>query len=404
MMKRCETGIRRRWGLGALGVATRAYVSVTSHPKTSGFCSVTLSSTSSSSRASNAAVPSSVATLPASELAVLKYPYEVVDTSDALESAVQSLRTATSIALDVEALCTSEKQKQLGAISLVQACSDAKPVVYVFDVLTLTVPTFVRTMAPLMSDTAVRKLFFDCRRDVEALSCQMQLTPRGVLDLQLYYTALQWKLRSVSRRSGMTYVLKNVAGIRRQEGDSAVQTAMAVGHRPVWDVRPLPSHFLEYAADDVRHTLLLSSALQRHAGGRVPIEAVDRLTSAYVEHYAVGRPVEHEADAHPAEVNTVWLERYIGPGGVCKFCGAKGHVEAECFKRLNGVVRCTFCGEAGHTSRNCYKKHPQLLKCELCGQLGHTAMSCFKANPCKHCGGLHSSANCHKRLREVKYF
>ncbi|KAG8348640.1 putative 3' 5' exonuclease Zinc knuckle [Trypanosoma vivax] len=333
---------------------------------------------------------------------ILQYPYEVVDTLNKLEDAVGSLVKAHSIALDVEAFCTTEHAKQLGRISLIQACSDAKPVVFLFDILALTPEVFVKTTQPLLGNSGVRKILFDCRRDVEALSCQLGVKLEGVLDLQLFFTAIQWKLRSVNRRSGMGYVLKNVAGLTRQEADSAVQAAMTLGNRPVWDVRPLPDHFLEYAAGDVRHILLLANHLV--GGEKVPVDvaAVERLTAQYVEHYAVGKPVVTEADATPAEVNIAWLERYIGPGGVCHFCGAKGHTEAECFKRQNGKAKCSFCGESGHTARNCFKKHPQLLTCDNCGQLGHTSASCFRTNPCKHCGGQHSSANCHEMLRHSK--
>nr|CCC93118.1 unnamed protein product [Trypanosoma congolense IL3000] len=336
--------------------------------------------------------------------AILKYPYEVVDTEEKLNEAVLSLQNARSIALDIEAFCTTEQAKQLGRISLVQACSDAKPVVFLFDIITLTSEVFVRRTQSLLRSKDIRKLFFDCRRDVEALSCQLGIKPEGVLDLQVFFTAIQWKLRGVNRRSGMGYVLKSLTGLTRQEGDSAVQAAMTLGNRPVWDIRPLPDHFLEYAAGDVRHILLLSSYLLAKDDVPVEAEAVERLTAQYVEHYAVGKPVVTEADATPAEVNTAWLERYIGPGGSCNFCGAKGHTEAECFKKQNGKSKCSFCGENGHTARNCFKKHPQLLTCEKCGQLGHTAASCFRTNPCKHCGGPHNSANCHKTFQQQRVF
>ncbi|EAN96613.1 hypothetical protein C3747_71g150 [Trypanosoma cruzi] len=347
---------------------------------------------------------SSSASISPSSLAILKYPYEVVDTPGKLDEAVGSLLKARSIALDIEAFCTTEQAKQLGRISLLQACSDAKPVVFLFDVLTLTAPTFVKSVEPFLRNRGIRKLLFDCRRDVEALSSQLGLKPEGVLDLQVFFTAIQWKLRSVNRRSGMTYVLKSVAGLTRQDGDSAVQAAMTLGNRPVWDIRPLPDHFLEYAADDVRHILLLANHLVEKREFPVDLVSVERLTAQYVEHYAVGKPVTEEADATPAEVNVAWLERYIGPGGVCHFCGAKGHTEAECFKKQNGKAKCSFCGESGHTARNCFKKHPQLLKCEKCGQLGHTSANCFRTNPCIHCGGPHNSANCHKMLRQRNFF
>jgi hypothetical protein len=247
-----------------------------------------------------------------------------------------------------------------------------------------------------MEDPSVRKMLFDCRRDVEALSYQMKLKPAGVLDLQLFHTAVQWKLRSVNRRSSMNHVLKLTTGMTRHQEDSAVQAAMTLGNRPVWDVRPLPTHFLEYAAEDVRNTLVLAQSLMAQYPDR--IDAVERLTAQYVEHYAIERPVEVEADPKAADVSIEWLERFLGPGGKCSFCGQKGHVESECFRKQGGM-KCTHCGESGHIAKNCFKKFPQLLKCDKCGQLGHTGAKCFQRNPCSHCGGPHASENCHNKRR-----
>lgn len=352
--------------------------------------------------------PPAAALISETDQAILKLPYKVIETPEAFSDAMRELSRSSSVSLDIEAFCTSGKERQLGTISLLQACSATTPVVYLFDVLTLTKPTFIAGIRPLLESTAITKLFFDCRRDVEALSCQMGVKPAKVLDLQLQFTALQWKLKSNSRRSGMTYVLKSLARIERQYTDSAVQTAMTCGGRAVWDVRPLPAHFLEYAADDVRHICLLEAHLrQRCDEMKIPVGSVERLTGSYVDSYAIGQPVTSEPDSRPAEVNASLLERYIGPGGSCAFCGARGHTEAECFKKEQGkasTVRCTFCGQAGHTVGNCFNKNPQVLKCDLCGQIGHSADRCFKKNPCKHCGGQHSAANCHKYLRDISFF
>ncbi|CCW62140.1 unnamed protein product [Phytomonas sp. EM1] len=337
------------------------------------------------------------------EALILGYPYKLVDTVDALKETALCLNKSRLIALDIEAFCTESDRKHLGQISLIQACTDVYPVVFLIDVLVLSIALTKQYLAPVLENAAITKLFFDCRRDIEALSVQMGLTPNTALDLQLQFTALQWRLRSVNRRSGMAYVLKDVAGITRPAGHAAVHTAMTLGHRPVWDVRPLPAHFLDYAADDVRQILLLAPILERRCNGVVSMAAVHRLTARYAAHYGVGRLVEEEADEKSAEVNQTWLERDIGSGGKCAFCHAKGHTEAECFKKTNRTTRCTFCGDLGHTSRNCYQKHPQLLKCDLCGQVGHPASSCYKKNPCIHCGGFHNSANCHRHLQKGSY-
>lgn len=334
----------------------------------------------------------------------LNYPYEVIDSVEKLNAAVKSLRGATCVALDVEALCTKALTKRLGDISLIQACSDTSKVVYLFDALTLPRSEFRSSMEEIMTSKSIWKFFFDCRRDVEALHSQLNLVPQGVIDLQLYFTAWQWKLRSVYRRSSMGYVLKTVSGISRKETDSAVQTAMTLGDRPVWDVRPLPKHFLEYAASDVRDIMLMAPHLLSKAAKNVCFDHLERLSFCYVEHYAQLSAVEDELDPSPAEVSPELLERFVGPGGVCKFCGAPGHVESECFRRQSASLRCTFCGALGHSSRNCFKQHPQLLKCESCGQVGHNASNCFRKNPCKFCGGNHKTSSCHKRLQSKSFF
>ncbi|CCW69478.1 unnamed protein product [Phytomonas sp. Hart1] len=335
------------------------------------------------------------------EAAILGYPYTLVDTAEALTEAARCLCQSSSIALDIEAFCTNGDTKHLGDISLIQLCSDVGSVVYLIDVLGLSPRQCREQLRPVLEDPAITTLFFDCRRDVEALRVQMGLTPSRALDLQLHFTALQWRLRGVNRRSGLGYVLQDIAGLAQQaEGNAAVHTAMTRGQRAVWDVRPLPAHFLAYAADDVRQIRLLGPALARAGDGVVSLDAIYSLTSLYVDHYARGGFVKDEPDEGSAEVNESWLERVIGPPGRCAFCHARGHTEAECFKKNNHPARCSFCGGLGHTSRNCYQKYPQLLKCDLCGQVGHQASSCFKTNPCIHCGGFHNSANCHRSLQK----
>lgn len=322
----------------------------------------------------------------------LKYTHRMIDTLPVLKSAALDLARATSVAIDLEAFCNDDP-KHLGQISLLQMCSaQAQPVVYIVDVLSLGREAVVSEMGELLQRESIRKTMFDCRRDVEALSTQMGVKPRGVLDLQLYHTAITWKSKGSNRRSGLGYVLKNMCNLDRQLADSAVSAAMTLGKRAVWDVRPLPDHFLEYAADDVRNMLVLEEKVDiEHKDIE---EAVTRLTMQYVEHYAVGKLIEVEADPAANVVLTDWLERYLGPGGKCTYCGQKGHTSDECFRRGTGQVKCTHCGECGHLAKNCFKKHPQRLKCTHCGQTGHIAAKCYAKNPCAHCGGQHPSEKC----------
>jgi hypothetical protein len=330
------------------------------------------------------------------KLSALKFPHELIERESQLKRVADALISTDAFALDVEAFCTQSPDRlQLGDISLLQMCSPAEPVVYVVDVLTLGRPAVKEHLAPVLQSTQCRKLMFDCRRDVEAISWQLGITPVRVLDLQLMQAAASWKSRGTNRRSGLQYVLRQTCGVERQDGDSAVAAAMTLGNRAVWDVRPLPDHFIEYAADDVRHLLVMAEKMLVEHADRV--DAVERLTRQYVEHYAVGSPVEAEADPQPNVVHTEWLERFMGPAGSCSFCGQRGHTSSECFRRAGGTKKCTHCGETGHLANNCFKRYPQLLKCSHCGQLGHTASKCFQLKPCEHCGGQHPSSKCNAK-------
>jgi hypothetical protein len=380
----------------------------------------------------------------------LRFPYKIVDRVAPLQafcdkvlkwrqSSTDSSSTATrlDIACDIEALVQQiqpNQPKHLGSISLIQLCAPAvDEAVNIVDVLTLNPDVVKAALRPIMEDGArFRKIMFDCRRDVEALSGQLQIRPRCVLDLQLMYAGHQWKQRASDRRSGLPYVLKQELGIDRQAGDAAVSRAMLLGNRPVWDVRPLPEHFLDYAADDVRHLFALYDVMRlRHAP---LVDASERITEEYVNFYAQGRPVEEEADPKSHNVRTEWLERYFGPASPCGFCGQRGHHESGCFRRQAAVaaasqsastsaaggggqpqtasssppaaavggksaLRCSFCNSLGHTATHCYKKNPQLLACKYCGQHGHSEAHCFmkEANRCKHCGGKHPSHKCLKK-------
>lgn len=333
--------------------------------------------------------------------AILNYPYKMVESESELRRVTDVLSRAPMVSMDIEAFChNNPEQKHLGDISLIQLCSAVEPAVFMVDVVTLGKPLVSDVLKPLMASATVKKYMFDCRRDVEALSFQLRLKPAAVVDLQLLHTAMQWRLRGVNRRSSMSYVLKQTLGIERQAGDSAVHQAMTVGNRPVWDVRPLPPHFLEYAADDVRHILLLADAMAKSESELV--DKVERLSALYVDHYSIGKPVEVEADPKSNQVVDEWLERFLGPAGKCAFCGQKGHTEAECFKKGTGVIKCAHCGQQGHTAKNCFKKHPHLLKCTHCGQMGHTVEKCFVKSPCGHCGGPHATESCHKMIAKER--
>jgi hypothetical protein len=334
---------------------------------------------------------------------VLRAPVRVLGQRADVAAAVRGLvETAAPVSIDVEALCTSRTTKHFGNVSLVQLCTATPaPAVYLVDVLAMGPGMAGDELRPLVENEAVTKYIFDCRRDVEALSTQLGLRPRGLLDIQLYYAAVQWKLRGSTKRNGVDTVFRAVVGDYEAEGGvadgeakrdgdhSEVVAAMEKGDSAVWDVRPLPPSFIEYAADDVRRVLLAANALLEKHPER--LRSADRLTQMYVSHYAQAKLVTHDIDPAPLQVNREWLEMLTGTGGTCSRCGQRGHTEDRCTQRaLNKKLPpCSVCGEVGHLPTACRKATPIVHICERCGCQGHPTRRCPLLTMCIKCGGLH---------------
>jgi len=326
----------------------------------------------------------------------LKWPHRFIDTEEALKTCAKVLKGSASagqnVAVDVEAFCVEKNSRHLGQVSLLQLCGPADPNVYIIDVLTLGAERVAHYIKRVLCHPEIRKVMFDCRKDVEALSTQMGLTCVNVLDLQLFHTASLWTTRGTNRRSNMDWVLRNLTGVASSEELKAVEAAFEYGNRNVWDERPLPEHLVAYAANDVRHMLVLAEHL-KNANSEIEDKVVE-LSQKYIDYYATGTLAEKDVDPKANEVSKKWLEEVFGQGGGCAYCGGKGHDDTNCFKKEKEKMKCQNCGDIGHLTNKCFKIHPEKNKCSHCGQSGHQSGKCFLLHPCTKCGGKHPTEKC----------
>eukprot|EP00759_Apiculatamorpha_spiralis_P031336 PhF_6_TR33003/c0_g1_i1/m.48632 len=333
----------------------------------------------------------------------LKWPHKFIDTEDALKAAAKLLKasatTGQGVAVDIEAFCVEKHSRHLGQVSLLQLAGPVDPNVYIVDVVTLGADRVAHYMKRVISHPQIRKYMFDCRKDVEAMSTQMGLSVVNALDLQLYHTATLWSAKGTNRRSNLDWVLQNLAHITSSEEMKAVEAAFLVGNRKVWDERPLPDHLAAYAANDVRHLLVLSEYFQQH---HADLETtVAELTQKYIDYYGTGQLVETDIDPAANLVSTDWLRELFGKKGKCTHCGMSGHDVSNCFKKDIATLKCSHCGQSGHLTSRCYKLHPEKHKCSHCGQSGHLESKCFLLHPCTKCGGKHSTASCNRAAKET---
>lgn len=318
----------------------------------------------------------------------------LVETEAELQTCYAALEGQECISLDLEAFCVHTEPiegqtRHHGKISLlqIQGCSAADPdsqPVYLVDVLALH-DAIKPVLGPLLEDTSIIKLIYDCRKDSEALAVQLGIRLAGTIDLQLATCIYRWKACGSSVRHGLNRTLSTMLdGAANQDQFKDVSEMMKL--LPTWDVRPLSGRLIEYAANDVVSLYQLYERLNEH---RV---AATALTTKYLAHYSTGSLVEEEIDLQPHKVREEWLQEAGGIPGACKHCGKKGHDKAHCTR----LLLCENCNKRGHDKGHCN----QLKKCGKCGKNGHDKDNCFQTVSCKFCGRTgHPPALCFKNKR-----
>lgn len=185
-----------------------------------------------------------------------------VSTSDEAISAVAELAKESVLSVDCEGVALS----RTGQLCLIQVSTAVHPTtrlfhVYLFDIVALGDLTFTTGLGLLLTSPTPTKLFYDVRRDSEALYHQYGIMLAGVCDIQLMEIA-----RRRLRNENINYLpgLARLLAERCDDLDTDLQrikdgmSGKYADEPDLWRKRPLTREQNIYAAIDVAllHILL----------------------------------------------------------------------------------------------------------------------------------------------------
>jgi exonuclease 3'-5' domain-containing protein 1 len=178
-----------------------------------------------------------------------------IDTVEGMAPALATIRASSRLSVDCEGVALS----RTGTICLVQVSTACDPVTrlyhcFLFDVVALGASTFTTGLGAILSAPTPVKLFYDMRRDSEALFHQFGIHLRGVCDMQLMELASRR-----ARNQSVVYLpgLARLLGDRFTDLDAelqAVKDGMSGKYEQqpdLWQRRPLTKEQTIYAAVDV---------------------------------------------------------------------------------------------------------------------------------------------------------
>ncbi|MBN2319762.1 MAG: HRDC domain-containing protein [Acidobacteria bacterium] len=163
--------------------------------------------------------------------------YTFIATNEEFRNVLERLDSSSRLAIDVEA---DSLYHYFEKVCLIQISSDSDT--YILDPLTI---DKIDTLAPMMSDPAVEKVFHAASYDFYCLQRDYGFSFRNVFDTHIAAQLLGYEFL------GLSALMEDLLGIhhskRRQRDD--------------WSRRPLKSEQLEYAAMDTYHLLRLRDTL-----------------------------------------------------------------------------------------------------------------------------------------------
>ena len=183
---------------------------------------------------------------------------------DAMQSCVEALRAAKTVAVDCEGVMMS----RTGPITVLQCAT--REVIFLIDVQSLGSSAFGARgsggIRDVLESPDVLKLMFDCRMDSDALFHQFDVRLENVLDVQLL---------DVAARRALGKLIDRVPGIAKCTGThlSGAETAVAddlkvrvkklysVEESTLWATRPFTDDVRRYAALDVWLLIRLHSKM-----------------------------------------------------------------------------------------------------------------------------------------------
>lgn len=152
-----------------------------------------------------------------------------------------------------------------GKLSLIQIAVSQKEA-YIFDVMTLgpTVFTAVYLM-PILSNSSIIKLCYDCRCDAEILFCQYHVELLGFYDLQIVYTMLFQNKKDPFLKGLHKAMQKVVHGSKLSEhqDDLKIKLNAKKSSKTFVDdfmCRPVSKNVLAYCVVDVVYLFLMYNA------------------------------------------------------------------------------------------------------------------------------------------------
>ncbi|TEB27995.1 hypothetical protein FA13DRAFT_825377 [Coprinellus micaceus] len=184
-----------------------------------------------------------------------------------------------TIAVDLEGVQLSRK----GRVSLVQLKANHSRVIWLLDITVLGGEAFTHpnsegvTVKHILESSAYKKLFYDVRRDADALYNLYAIDMSNVLDVQLTELAVRKSNRLHSRhlnglaKSITTYLRPPPHFLATKEAGQALMNPKLGlgGSYEVFERRPLRRELVEYAAQDVALLANLEATLRWRVGRQV---------------------------------------------------------------------------------------------------------------------------------------
>ncbi|MDJ0781063.1 MAG: HRDC domain-containing protein [Desulfosarcinaceae bacterium] len=164
--------------------------------------------------------------------------YRLIDTGEALERFAKQLKSATCLAVDLEADSMFHFQER---VCLIQIATREQTVV--IDPIEC---SDLAVLQPLFSDPAICKIFHGADYDVRSLFRDFAIEVNNLFDTQLASMYLGY------RETGLDAVLQRHFGVKL---DKRYQ-------KKDWSQRPLPTEMIDYAAADVAYLIPLKEQLE----------------------------------------------------------------------------------------------------------------------------------------------
>lgn len=208
-----------------------------------------------------------------------------------------------SLYLDLEGVCLSRH----GTISILQIHASPRNCTYLIDVYSLREKAFLtasingQTLKAILESSAIPKVFFDVRRDSDALYAHFGINLAGIQDIQLMELAtrssskrlLNGLSRCVERDAEMTEIEKRKWKSVKEKGLTLFDPKRG-GSYEVFNVRPLAKDVRAYCIQDVQFMPRLwarySSKLTTQWARKVDEATRERVTSSQSETFSSEGP------------------------------------------------------------------------------------------------------------------